>query len=444
MNLIWNVLGKPLAMLGGRSWAEMRERPAGDCDKSVTVGLMCLLSIAIIFVGHYLFWGNFPNVAAWAVEVAAGVALVFALIYRAALRGMEAMSAIGKAVVLMVLSGLMGVNAMLAGHELVLLAFRPQVEAQAKLSAATGVTAYASAVETSLGLPQLRSNSSELDNAIGAAMAERARTPDNVQQLQQQARSCEADATRLYQRIPADADEPGYATARSAWREKRSQCAVLVKQATSELQQHRTLADQQLKGLNQSRDRVRQSLDDASTQHENQLKRDTPTLTASATTGFARHTALWSSVAANTIPAWAAYGLMFAVLAIDSFSFLIKLLVRNDKATVDRMQDAAADHLHEQLHGAMVAQQRRLLRRVVKNAGVRAEKELQQVAEDSVLPSVMQDLEQRAFDRAAQATSTAQRSAGKPSLPMLGRLARMARSIRDRAPGGVAAAGAAG
>jgi len=432
MSLLWNLLGKPLAMLGGRSAAELRGRPSGDCDKSVLVGLLCLVSVGIIFAGHWLFWGSFSNTAEWALQVATGIALLFAVMYRVALRAMETMPAFGKTVTLLILVALMGVNAMLAGHELVLLAFRPQADEQAKLGAARGVTAYASAVETSLGLPQLRSSSGELDKAISTAVADRSRTPDNVQPLQQQARACEAEAARFQARIPASPDEPGYAVAHSVWREKRSRCGALTRQAGKELAEHHALADKQLQSLSQSRDRVRKSLVEASTQHEDTLKRDSPTVTASATTGFARHAALWAAVTAGTIPAWAAYGLIFAVLAVDSFSFIIKLLMRDDRATIDRIQSSAADHLHAQIHAAMASQQSRLVRTVVRSLRPQAEQDLRNVVRDAVMQSALQDLEHRSLDRAAQAANSAQRRAGRASPSMLGRVGRMARALRER------------
>jgi hypothetical protein len=67
------------------------------------------------------------------------------------------------------------------------------------------------------------------------------------------------------------------------------------------------------------------------------------------------------------------------------------------------------------------------------------------IRHDTVMASVVQDLEMRAFDRAAQATSTTQGKVGASSLSMLARLTRVARSIRERAHGRpMAAAGAAG
>ena len=436
MSIIWNVVGKPLAMLGGRSAAELRAHGPADCDKSVLVGVLVVLSIAIIGVGHYLFWRNFPNAAPWAADIALGVAAVFAVVYRIALRALELLGPFAKAMVLALLLGLMGVNAMLAGHELVLFAFAPQVEEQAKLNAAKGVTAYASAVEGSLGLPQMRVRSTELDKAIGAAMTERARIPDNVQLLQQQAKVCDAEALRLLALVPKDPDEPGYAVARSAWRERRARCNSLSQQATRDLTLHQARLDEQLAGLNQSRQRTAKSLDEATTQQEEALKRDTPTLTASATTGFARHGALWAAVAAGSIPAWAAYGLMFAVLALDSFSFVIKLLLRHDRAAAARIRQAAADDLHDRVYAETHSLHRRLVRRAVRSQAAEAEEELRDLARRVVSQELLQEVEERSFAHAAAATERAQQQRSGPPRPaLLRRLAQMAASIRGRAQG---------
>ena len=435
MSIIWNVVGKPLAMLGGRSAAELRAHGPADCDKSVLVGVLVVLSVAIIGVGHYLFWRNFPSAAPWAAHIAMGVAAVFCVVYRIALRALELMGPFAKAIVLVLLLGLMGVNAMLAGHELVLFAFGPQVEGQAKLSAAKGVTAYASAVEGSLGLPQMRVRSTELDKAIGVIMTERARIPDNVQLLQQQAKVCDAEALRLLALVPKERGAPGYTVAYRAWWERRARCKSLSQQAARELTLHQARLDEQLAGLNHSRQRAVKSLDEATTQQQDALKRDTPTLTASATTGFARHGALWAAVAAGSIPAWAAYGLMFAVLALDSFSFLIKLLLRHDRATAARIRQAAADDLHDRVYAETHSLHRHLVRRAVRSQAAEAEEELRDLARHVVSQELLQEVELRSFTRAAQETQQAQQKFGAPRPSMLRRLAEMAASIRGRAPG---------
>ena len=444
MSIFWSLIGKPLAAMGGRSFEDMQGRRAGECDKSIAVGVLCLLSVGIIFAGHCLFWRNFDNVADVAVWVAAGIALVFLLMYRMALRAMETMGGPGKLLMLALLASLMGNNAMLAGHELVLLAFAPQVQAQAKLGAARGVTDYAGAVETSLGLPQLRNQSTELDKATAAAQAERGRIPQTVQQLQQQAGTCDASAARLHKAIPADPEQPGHAAAVSALRQQRAQCQQLNRQAAAALAQHQAQLDQQLAGLNQSRSKLRQSLDEANDQHEATLKRDSGTIAASATTGFARHNALWAAVAAGTVPAWGAYGLMAAVLVIDAFSFIFKLVARDDTATTDRIQQAGTDAVYNGLHAALVRQQRSLTRQVVKQMRPQTTEDLANLARSLVLPSVAQGVDERAFSRASAANQRARQAHGAPVPSMLGRLGAMGQAMRRRYPGPAAGAAAGG
>ncbi|MBQ0942273.1 DUF4407 domain-containing protein [Ideonella sp. 4Y16] len=432
MTPFWTLLGKPLAALGGRSHAELRQHTAADCDKSVAVGLMCLLSLAIIGVGHWLFWQNFPPVAAVSVWVAGGVVLVFALIYRTALRMLETMSGLARALVLALLALLMGVNAMLAGHELVLLAFQPQVEAQARLSAAHDVTAYAAAVDASLGLPGLQQRGAELGQALADARTERERVPAAVQQLQQQVQACDAQAQRLQQALPTDPEHPQHTTALRQWREQRQQCARLHQDAQRELSAHRQRADQVWTQAQAADQALRQELSQARQQHQQTLGRDRDTLQASATTGFARHDALWASVAAGRVPAWAAYGLMLAVLVIDAFSFLIKLLARDDRATQERVQQADTDRVYDNLHAAEAQQLRRLVRQAVADGRQRSLDELRDALAQVVRPSVLQGVDARAFGRAAAAYRQACHGHGAPPPSMLQRLGRLARSVWQR------------
>lgn len=432
-NITWNIFGKPLAMLGGRSAAELRLHGSEECDKSTSIGTLVLVAVIIIGVGHYRLWSSFPHIAPWAAHIAIGVAVIFAVVYRIVLRALELLGPLGKVIVLPLLLAVMGVNAMLAGHELLLWPFGPQVDAQAKLSAAKGFTAYASAVEGSLGLPELRKRSNEIDQAYGAAITERARVPDNVQLLQQQAKTCEAEASRTSATIQKDPEEPGYAAARAAWREKLARCTSLSQQATRELSLYQAQVDQQLAGLRQSRDRAAKSLDDASTQQDEALKRDTPTLTASATTGFARHTALWAAVDAGSIPAWAAYGLMFGVLTLDSLSFVLKLLLRHDRAAAARIQRAASDEMHDRIYAETHALHRSVLPRAVRSQAGDAEQDLRNVTRHVVSQELLQDVEIRSFTRTADHSQEAQRQAGAPRHSILSRLARMAASIRGRA-----------
>lgn len=430
--LIWTAVGKPLAVLGGRSFAEVRGRSPAECDKSIAVGLLCVVSVAVIFAGHWLFWASLPHTADIALPVAAAVAAVFAVMYRVALRAMETMGRVAKTLTLSCLVSLMGVNAALAGHELALLAFRPQAEEQARLGAARSVSTYGSAVEASLGLPRLRSSSTELDKAVAAAKTERERTPDVVLQLQRQARGCDARAAQLHARIPADPDDPGHAAATSAWREQRARCRALVNQATQALAQHQAEADRELARLIPARDKAHRSLEEATTRSEETLERDTPTLTASATTGFARHAALWAAVAAGTVPLWAAAGLMFMVGLADAFSFVVKLLARDDIATIDRIQASDTALLHARLHAEMVREQRRLVSPVVRSMRSRLFEDVEHLAREAVAPSVVQAVAERSLgDAADDPRHDGDDDVANPS--MLARVARLARRARQGA-----------
>lgn len=437
MKLIW----QPLAALGGRSFAAMREQTAADCGKSIGVGLLCLVSVSVIGFGHLLLWQQFAHLAHLAPFIAAGVACLFLLLYAVALRVMETMAWPARSVIVATLLGLMGVNAALAGHEIVLLVFRPQVEEQALRSAASGVTSYANEVEASLGLPQLRNNSQALGSAVAAAQAERSRMPENVLALQHQHRACDAKVVSLQKNLPA-LDDPAQPSALSTLRTERNRCNSLARQAVAALTQHQVQADQRLAQLNQQQGQVQHSLAEAHTRHEQTLQRDTPTITAGATTGFARHKALWAAVAAGRIPAWAAYGLMFGVLAIDAFAFLLKLLARDDAATQQQARESNSALLYHRLHTATQRQQRAMVRKVVHSMAADNAKDLAQVLRAAVAPATLQDLEGRAIEAAATTTQRTQGSTRKPAPALLRRLASMAGALRNRRQAGRVAAAA--
>jgi hypothetical protein len=429
---IWTLLGKPLAALGGRSFHETRERTAVECEKSISVGLLCLVSVATIFAGHALFWRSFEHTAAFAPQIAAGVALVFALLYRIALRTMETMGSGSKALVLGSLGTVMLVNAALAGHELVLYAFKPQVEEQAKLGAAQRLTTYSSTLEASLGLPILRASAGDLDKAFAHAAAERERVPGEVQQLREQMRSCEAIARRLRANIPYDPQAPDWAAAHEGWRAQRSRCNALEQRANQELARHRDRWNQELASVDGARATARKSLQHAVTSHSETIQRDKPLLIASATSGFARHSALWQAVASRRIPLWAAAGLMFIVLLVDAFSFIVKLLARDDAATTDRIQAAGTDLVYNRLHAGMLREQHSQVAEALHAMRGQTRADLAHLSRELVAPVVLQNLEERAFTRASAAHERAQRAAGAPWPSMVARIARMARSISQR------------
>ena len=441
--LIW----KPLALLGGRNLQQLRGRRAADCGKSIDVGLLLIVSMLIVGLGQWLFWLHLPATEEHAPQVAGVVAGVLGVIYLVALRSFDAMDTAARAVVVLLLGTVMVVNALLAGHELVIVAFGPQVQAQGRMLATSGIDSHADALERSLGLPGLRSELKFTEAAATAARAERVRLPEAVLQLQQQAEACDAGTRALQARIPSDPESPAYPPARQAWRQQQARCGTVRQQAAQEQAQHQARLDAHLADLAAARSRQAQALQRASDEHTRTLDADKGTLTTAATTGFARHHALWAAVDAGSVPRWAVLGLMALVFLGDCFCFVIKLLVRDDIVTADARQAADALWLHGRLHDEVLRRQCQLMRPTVHAQSDALQQDLQALAAEAVAPALVHGAGVRAFTQGAErqaamqqaavpqaavrlatAHLAAHRSGSAPPSQLLGLLARMARA----------------
>ncbi|MBQ0944027.1 hypothetical protein KAK07_11845 [Ideonella sp. 4Y16] len=393
---------KPLALLGGRNLQQLQGRAASECGKSIVVGVLFIVSMVIIAVGHWLFWQNLPATAGHAVAVAGTVAGVLGVMYLVALRCLDSMGGAARLCVTTLLGSIMVVNALLAGHELVIVAFAPQVQAQGRVLATSGIDHHATALEKSLGLPGLRQQLGQTDAAATAARAERARLPDALVQLQQQADACDGTARALQARIPSDIDAPGYQTARLAWRQQQVRCSTLRQQAAQELAQHQARLDKVLADLTATRSSQAEALQRATDEHRTTMNGDKVTLTTSATTGFARHHALWAAVDAGSVPAWAMLGLMMLVFLGDCFCFVIKLLVPDDAATADARQEADGQRLLDALHVAVMRRQRQLVREAVRAQDAELRSDLERLVADAVGPELVHGAGVQAFSRASR------------------------------------------
>lgn len=409
------LLWKPFALLGGRNLAQLQDRRAAECGKSIAVGMLFIVSMVIIVLGHSQFWLHLPTTADHAVAVAGTVAGLLGVMYLVALRCLDAMGGAARVLVTTLLGSIMVVNALLAGHELVIVAFGPQVQAQGRVLATSGIDSHASALEKSLGLPGLRSQLGETDRAATAARTERARLPDAVTQLQQQADSCDAAARALQARIPSDADAPGWQAARQAWRQQQGRCNALRQQAALELAQHQGRLDKHLAELADARSRQARALQQAADEHRATMDNDKTTLTTSATTGFARHRALWAAVDAGTVPRWAVLGLMLLVFLGDCFCFVIKLLVPDDAATADARQEADSQRLLDEMHVAVMRRQRQLLPRAIHAQDAELQSDLERLVADAVAPGLVHGAGVQAFMKAARRQRRAHAAAGARS-----------------------------
>lgn len=421
----------PLAWLGGRSFDEMRDKSAADCDSSINVGTFGLVSAGMIGGGQYLFWSHLQHTADGAFWITVAVTLLYVLFYRNLIRAQEVAGRLGKGIAYLVAGGIVCTNALLAGHEWVLLAFKPQVESQAALSAAKGITEYGSAVENSLGLPMLRNDSKSVDDALLVARAERVRVPDAVTALRNQAQRCDRVAASLQASIPIDSGSPGYAAARSTWREQQARCGAARAQADRILRDHLKQVDDRIADLDDRRSTLDKKLSDASAEHEATLKRDAPSINAGATSGFARHKALWAAVESGRVPLWAAVGLMFIALSLEGMSFFVKIILPADAATQERRMSAEMGSALLDMRLATIRAYRANVPSVVASIQGGLADDVKRDIDDIIVPGLRTEIASRSFDHTHAAVVDAQRRHGKIANDLLSRLHDLGAAVRD-------------
>ncbi|MFM8330855.1 MAG: hypothetical protein ACKN9T_04130 [Candidatus Methylumidiphilus sp.] len=85
---------------------------------------------------------------------------------------------------------LMGVNAMLAGHELVLLAFGPQVQALGLTTAGQKLTKHRSEAEVNQGLPRIQQNIALVAKQLDELKEQLAKPPQTLLDKRAEAKGC--------------------------------------------------------------------------------------------------------------------------------------------------------------------------------------------------------------------------------------------------------------
>ena len=164
--------------------------------------------------------------------------------------------------------------------------------------------------------------------------------------------------------------------------------------------------------------------------YETTLKRDTPALNASATSGFARHSALWAAVEAGRVPAWAAYGLMFITLALEGMCFVFKFLLPPDAAMLDRQSDTEQTRALGEMRVQAARVYRASVPSVMGNMKSQIADDVREDARNIVIPALRTEIGAREFENAHDRASRAQRRAGKPALHLLRRLAGLGEAVR--------------
>ena len=415
----------PFAFMGGRSWAEIATCDQTKAmDSSIAIGVANTLSAVIIFFGQMLFWSSIPSTAALALPIALVLMWVYSLFYRMIVRAIEVANIFGKAMLATAAFCLAGVNALLAGHELVLIPFAPQVEAMSLSLAGQSVTDFRDTTEKTYGLQGLRGDAQQARNDEDQARARLNTVPQSIQVQQQQAQTCDRQALLLRAGLP-ESTSMGYEAAVSAWREQRRRCAALTATARKELLEYQAQARKDLSAAAQHRANAESQLTQAQGQSDSKISQAEPALTASATTGFGRHEALWAAVNAGKVPAYSAYGLMLLALVLESFGLLLKIFLPTDEATYTRVGEARITSAIGESELAYTRAFRLQIKPAIKAQVPQMQSAAERLVASNLGPSMVARFTADLFARAAVSTRNAQRRSQQAATPVIDELAKV-------------------
>lgn len=415
----------PFAFMGGRSWSEIAScTHTKAMDSSIGIGIGGVLSATIIFFGQLLFWKSIPSTAPVAVTVALVLTAVYALFYRVVIRASEVAGGIGKVVLTGAAFCLAGVNALLAGHEVVLIPFAAQVEEMTVHMGNSQVDAMRSQTESSLGLGDLRDRTQRARQDEADARERLNTVPDAILAQQRQAQACDQRALLMRAALP-DLESPGRDRAVTAWREQRRECAKLHANARTALNAHLALASERLEAAAKSQLAVIQKLTEAESQSEEAIAKAAPILTASATTGFGRHEALWAAVKAGKVPAWAAYGLMLVALLLEGAGLLLKLILPKDEATYARLTDVRITQAVGNGELAYARAYAGELKPAMEAQAAQTRAAAERMVRATLGPSMNTRFAAEQFARAAASTRQAQLRSGQAATPVIDELAKV-------------------
>ena len=429
MNSDMNPFSEMLGWLGGRSFAEMRQHGGEGCANAFTIGTFLLIGMAAIGLGQYLFVSSLPGYAGAALSAALGLCAIYTVFYRALIRASEVMGRFGRGLCLALAGLMVGTNAMLAGHELVILAFAPQVAEMGTLATADATQLLRDKSGNALGLGQLRTDDASLTQTIAQKRAELATVPPEVTALQSDATRCDASTRNLQARLPArDAD--GYAQAWANLRSERTRCKALRTQADTALANHRKPLQADLAALGQSASTNSKALASANASQAETLSKNAGTLKAANTTGFARHKALWAAVEAGKVPTWAALGLMAIALLLEGSGMLLKLLLPPDGAANARASHTQEVVLARELEHHYIRAMRQQVKPALREfAAKHAATELGQLQSQVLAPGLHTRLAANAFATAHQRTRAVQKATGQAATEVISHLADVAAGV---------------
>lgn len=428
-NADMNPFTQMLGWLGGRSFAEMRQHGNEACANAFTIGTFLLIGIPVIGFGQYLFIHSLPGYAGVALWAALGLCAIYTVFYRALIRASEVMGLFGRGLCFALAGLMVGTNAMLAGHELVILAFAPQVAEMGALATADATQTLRDKSGNALGLGQLRTDDTSLAQSMTQKRTELAKVPAEVSALQADATRCDASARNLQARLP-ERDADSYPQAWANLRSERTRCKALRTQADTALANHRKPLQADLADLAQSASATSKALANANASQAKTLAQNAGTLEAANTTGFARHKALWAAVEAGKVPAWAAGGLMAIALLLEGSGMLLKLLLPPDSAANARAGYTQEVLLEGELERHYLREMRKHVKPAMRDfAAQHAATELGELQSQVLAPGMHTRLAANAFANAHQRTLAVQKATGQAASNVISHLADVASGV---------------
>lgn len=418
------------ALFGGRTPREIADGEPEDFN--VLPGLMAMVALGMFYCCQYLYWHSFPHQADRAVLIAAICTLLYGLVYWSLLRSLDDAGWLLKGMIVAVLSGLTAFNAYLAGHELLLLAYGPQVQAQALRSAGTDTVTFASDKENAMGLPALRNELASLQAQLSSAQTQVSTLPPAVGMLLQQSAQCDADASQRQQQVPNDTAHPMYHALRRAATTKTRDCQQTASVAQSQLASHQkqwqTTAAQLQTDANATQQKLRTGL----ANHAKSVTDATPGIAAAHATGAGRYDALWRAVNVGTVPKLAAYGLMFFSIVLDTIGLLLKLFQAPDAIARQRQHESGLARAESRATGYMMATLRRGAKAAAASARDQLQGEFDQHAQYTLSGETIINLEAQAFERIHRRAARAQRRTQQPLPGLVRRMRTVFDGVRQQ------------
>lgn len=335
---------KCLAWLAGRSWAEMDGKETNQFKSSIIIGGLFLVTSIVVSCGHWLFWSHLPSTTNFPIWPTLATVIIALGVYRVA---MVALENAGRSRIAWygVLGIIAGGNTVFAGHEVAIYMFESEVNHQ---MLEDSVHSHGQFRELTLQPAKAKADEiTALNSAITKAQFELAAVPPMVEQLSIEMTECESQLNNL-RSTATPLGTNGYTRDQRLIKNKSTQCGLLAKERASLLTESIDEKKASLKRLNAQADQMTNDYDTlAQNAQETQTKANT-IISQAASTGFARHLALWRAVKSGKISILIVMLVMAMIFIFEMAVFLAKQTLPKDSlvmANIEQKLMEENDHL---------------------------------------------------------------------------------------------------